>query len=149
MISLNTENRTHDELRESEYDSESTSSAFRSMSPSSMTRGNSPANGSVVVLQYGSGYLSQPFSGSGWIFASHQFRPSPNTGRFLLWETYTDSGVVGDNNQANMTKKYGSMFGSIIYPDQRRYFTGQADITTYYSRNPIRDSRYYVSNKNI
>lgn len=103
--------------------------------------------GKCIELASGQSYLSQGFSGGGWRYSGYFFHPRSGTGAYLLWETYVDSGQVG--NQVQTSKHTGTAIypgaGKRIYSDDNRgtYIWGAC----YSTINPINGTKYRVTNR--
>lgn len=97
-------------------------------------------------LAIGQSYTSQTFSGSGWRYSGYCFHPTPGNGLYLLWETFGDDALVGEQALASRHQ------GTPIYQGQPKYILSDINRGTYIwgvcylSYNPTPGSYYRVSN---
>lgn len=114
---------------------------FRSASPSK-------ASGNPKVLKLGEFYQSNPFYERGWRFSELKFKAADGTGTWLLWKTYKDGGVVGNEWEAYQTYQSGQSIGRAkIEANQSQYVNGNGSWLFFYTYNPISGSGYTVYNK--
>lgn len=100
----------------------------------------------LVVLDGGSSYTSNEFTGTGWRFSGKRFLPASGTGDFLRWTSYVDGGRVGNYNEAYATKN-GNLQGTAINAGQSLYVNRNGSAQIYYTYNPLPKTYYVVENR--
>lgn len=99
------------------------------------------------ILQLGQHYRSNPFSAQGWRFSEAKFKAADGTGTWLLWETYGDGGVVGNEWEAYQTYQSGQSIGRAKFgANSKQYVNGNRSWLFFYTYNPIPGSGYIVYN---
>lgn len=100
------------------------------------------------ILSSGESYTSQPFYESGWRFSESKFKAADGTGTWLLWTAVGDGGVVGNEYEAYRTYQTKQSIGRAKIENGRsQYVDGQGSWLFFYTYNPVKGSRYVVSNK--
>lgn len=108
-----------------------------------------PGTDTIYVLDYGSEYNSNPFSGNGWRFSGKQFKAKSGTGGdYLRWTSYIDSGRVGNYNEAYATKNSGTIQGTALEIGVPIWNSEGNLGQIYYTYNPLAGTYYNVANIN-
>jgi len=93
-------------------------------------------------------FHKEAMSGNGWRFGSSLFAPTNGTGDYLRWETFVDSGRVGDSEDIRHTiNTQQPVYGLELTPGTPRYATGIGNFTAYFTWSPLPNTSYYVINQ--
>lgn len=106
-----------------------------------------PSANKVMGLKLGQQYVSQQFTGTGWVFAGWWFvaMEPDKYGSHLRWSTHVDSGRVTDIYHFHLLDNAGAA----IYPGQYYWISFGASIPQIYCTiNPLRGTYYTVANIN-
>lgn len=108
-----------------------------------------PGTDTIYILDYGSEYNSNPFSGNGWRFSGKQFKAKSGTGGdYLRWTSYIDSGRVGNYNEAYATTNSGTIQGTALEIGVPIWNSEGNLGQIYYTYNPLAGTYYNVANIN-
>lgn len=96
-------------------------------------------------LNYKATYYSNAFGGKGWQYAGYFFEATNSSGSALRWESFNSTGYAGTGSETNQTYHTGKAKGSKLLPGESngKYLNSSR---TYYVKNPIKNTRYWVGN---
>ena len=106
-----------------------------------------PSSDKVMGLKLGQQYVSQQFTGTGWVFAGWWFvaMEPDKYGSYLRWSTHVDSGRVTDIYHFHLLDNAGAS----IYPGQYYWISFGTSIPQIYCTiNPLKGTYYTVANIN-
>lgn len=106
-----------------------------------------PSSDKVMGLKLGQQYVSQQFTGTGWVFAGWWFvaMEPDKYGSHLRWSTHVDSGRVTDIYHFHLLDNAGAA----IYPGQYYWISFGTSIPQIYCTiNPLKGTYYTVANIN-